>query len=58
MSSATERQKRKAYLLSQIQQQRLDLTASRRDWLDVTRSQPPRLAGRDPLIRSWLEHAA
>ena len=37
MSSKTERQKRKAYLLSQIQQQRLDLTASRRDWLEVTR---------------------
>ncbi|MDY1037866.1 hypothetical protein GJV04_07315 [Enterobacteriaceae bacterium RIT714] len=38
MSSKTERQKRKAYLLSQIQQQRLDLTASRRDWLEVTHS--------------------
>lgn len=38
MSSTTERRKRKAYLLSQIQQQRLDLTASRRDWLEVTRS--------------------
>lgn len=37
MSSKTERQKRKAYLLSQIQQQRLDLTAGRRDWLEVTR---------------------
>ncbi|MBM3070062.1 YqjK-like family protein [Lelliottia sp. RWM.1] len=38
MSSKTERQKQKAYLLSQIQQQRLDLAASRRDWLEVTRS--------------------
>ena len=37
MSSKTERQKRKAYLLSLIQQQRLVLTASRRDWLEVTR---------------------
>jgi hypothetical protein len=32
MSSQSDRQKRKAILLSQIQQQRLDLTASRRDW--------------------------
>jgi len=38
VSSTTERQKRKAYLLSQIQQQRLDLTAGRRDWLEVTRA--------------------
>lgn len=38
MSSTTERRKRKAYLLSQIQQQRLDLTVCRRDWLEVTRS--------------------
>jgi hypothetical protein len=38
VSSTTERRKRKAYLLSQIQQQRLDLTACRRDWLEVTRS--------------------
>ena len=38
MSGKAERQKRKAYLLSQIQQQRLDLTACRRDWLEVTRS--------------------
>lgn len=36
MSSHQERQKRKAFLLSQIQQQRLDLTASRRDWLEST----------------------
>ncbi|WP_320738879.1 YqjK-like family protein [Enterobacter roggenkampii] len=37
MSGKAERQKRKAYLLSQIQQQRLDLSASRRDWIDATR---------------------
>lgn len=36
MSSKVERQQRKALLLSQIQQQRLDLTASRRDWLEAT----------------------
>ena len=36
MSDKAERQKRKAYLLSQIQQQRLDLSASRRDWLELT----------------------
>jgi len=36
VSNQAERQKRKAMLLSQIQQQRLDLTASRRDWLEVT----------------------
>ncbi|WP_312953070.1 YqjK-like family protein [Superficieibacter sp.] len=36
MSSKQERQQRKAWLLSQIQQQRLDLSSSRRDWLEVT----------------------
>ncbi|ENF1795769.1 YqjK-like family protein [Salmonella enterica] len=36
MSSKGEREKRKALLLSQIQQQRLDLAASRRDWLETT----------------------
>lgn len=36
MSSKAERLKRKARLLSEIQQQRLDLTAGRRDWLEVT----------------------
>ena len=36
MSSKLELQKRKAYLLSQIQQQRLDLSASHRDWVDAT----------------------
>lgn len=34
--SKLELQKRKAYLLSQIQQQRLDLSASRRDWREAT----------------------
>ena len=43
MSSKTELRQRKAFLLSQIQQQRLDLAASRRDWLDATR----------PLDRGW-----
>lgn len=38
MSRTAERQKRKAYLLHQIQQQRLDLSASRRDWLEATRT--------------------
>lgn len=36
MSNKAERLKRKAHLLSEIQQQRLDLTAGRRDWLDAT----------------------
>lgn len=36
MSSKVERQKRKALLLGQIQQQRLDLSATRRDWLEAT----------------------
>jgi hypothetical protein len=36
MSHKAERLKRKAVLLSQIQQQRLDLTAARRDWVDAT----------------------
>ncbi|TNV19561.1 hypothetical protein FH968_13620 [Buttiauxella sp. B2] len=34
--SDREREQRKAFLLSQIQQQRLDLSAGRRDWLEVT----------------------
>jgi hypothetical protein len=38
VSDKSDRQQRKAFLLSQIQQQRLDLSASRRDWLAVTRS--------------------
>ncbi|AMO47069.1 YqjK-like protein [Kosakonia oryzendophytica] len=36
MSNKAERLKRKARLLSEIQQQRLDLTAGRRDWLEAT----------------------
>ena len=38
MSNQAERLKRKARLLSQIQQQRLDLTSCRRDWLETTAS--------------------
>jgi hypothetical protein len=34
--SRSERQRDKAFLLSQIQQQRLDLAASSREWLEVT----------------------
>jgi len=36
VSGKAERLKRKALLLSEIQQQRLDLSAGRRDWLDAT----------------------
>jgi hypothetical protein len=36
VSNRKEREARKAYLLSQIQQQRLDLSAGRRDWLELT----------------------
>ncbi|XTZ38946.1 YqjK-like family protein [Salmonella enterica] len=36
MSNKAERLKRKALLLSEIQQQRLDLTVSRREWLEAT----------------------
>lgn len=36
VSNALELQRRKAFLLSKIQQQRLDLSASRRDWLETT----------------------
>jgi hypothetical protein len=36
VSSRKAREARKAFLLSQIQQQRLDLNAGRRDWLEVT----------------------
>jgi hypothetical protein len=34
--SDCERDKRKALLLSRIQQQRLDLSAGKRDWLEAT----------------------
>ena len=37
MSGKGERAQRKARLLREIQQQRLDLSASRRDWLDKRR---------------------
>ena len=43
MSSKQQREQRKALLLREIQQQRLDLIASRRDWLDATA----------PLDRGW-----
>jgi hypothetical protein len=36
MSNRQEREQRKAQLLRQIQQQRLDLASSHRSWLDVT----------------------
>ncbi|WP_202306083.1 YqjK-like family protein [Dryocola clanedunensis] len=36
--SDRERNKRKALLLSRIQQQRLDLSAGKREWLEVTGS--------------------
>lgn len=53
MSSKVEREKRKALLLSQIQQQRLDLTATRRDWLEVTAAYD---RGWNTLLnlRSWI----
>ena len=35
MNSKQQREQRKALLLRQIQQQRLDLIASRRDWLEM-----------------------
>jgi len=36
--SRAEREREKAFLLSQIQQQRLDLSAGTRDWLEATHS--------------------
>jgi len=52
VSSKAERLKRKARLLSEIQQQRLDLTAGRRDWLEAT---SPYDRGWNTLLslRSW-----
>lgn len=44
MNSKQQREQRKALLLRQIQQQRLDLIASRRDWLEATA----------PFDRGWL----
>lgn len=57
MSPRQEREARKAYLLRQIQQQRLDLSASRRDWLDATQ---PYDRGWSKLVslRSWFMAAS
>lgn len=53
MSPRQEREKHKAYLLRQIQQQRLDLSASRRDWLEAT--QPyDRGWSRLVSLRAWV----
>ena len=53
MSPRQEREERKAYLLRQIQQQRLDMSASRRDWLEAT--QPyDRGWARLVSLRSWV----
>lgn len=52
MNPRLEREERKAFLLRQIQQQRLDLSASRRDWLDVTQGYD-RGWGRLVNLRSW-----
>ncbi|MCU6321195.1 YqjK-like family protein, partial [Klebsiella aerogenes] len=48
MSGQQERDQRKALLLRQIQQQRLDLAASHRHWLETT----------SPIDRGWqtLKH--
>ncbi|KFC07506.1 inner membrane protein [Trabulsiella guamensis ATCC 49490] len=53
MNHKLELQQRKARLLSRIQQQRLDLSASRRDWLDATHSYD---RGWSALLnlRSWM----
>ncbi|WP_447863837.1 YqjK-like family protein [Kluyvera sichuanensis] len=53
MSPHQEREERKAYLLREIQQQRLDMSASRRDWLEATQ---PYDRGWDRLVslRSWV----
>ena len=53
MSPRQEREAHKAHLLRQIQQQRLDLSASRRDWLDATQ---PYDRGWSKLVslRSWF----
>ena len=52
MSSKVERERRKAQLLSQIQQQRLDLSASRREWLETTGAYDRRW-NMLPSLRSW-----
>lgn len=38
MSSRAEREKKKAFLLSKVQQQRLDLSACSRSWVSATSS--------------------
>ncbi len=53
MSPRQEREQRKAFLLRQIQQQRLDLSAGRRDWLDVTQVYD-RGWSRLVSLRSWV----
>lgn len=53
MSPRQEREQRKAFLLRQIQQQRLDLSAGSRDWLDVTQVYD-RGWSRLVSLRSWV----
>lgn len=53
MSPRQQREQHKALLLRQIQQQRLDLSASRRDWLDVTQAYD-RGWNRLVSLRAWL----
>lgn len=53
MSQRQEREERKAILLRQIQQQRLDLSASRRDWLEATQTYD-RGWSRLVSLRSWV----
>lgn len=53
MSPRQEREERKAHLLREIQQQRLDMSASRRNWLEATQ---PYDRGWDRLVslHSWV----
>ena len=54
MSSKVERERRKAQLLSQIQQQRLDLSATRREWLEATGAYDRRWTIRHPnMLVRW-----
>ena len=52
MSPRQAREERKAFLLREIQQQRLDLIATRRDWLDATEVYD-RGWGKLVSLRSW-----
>ncbi len=52
MSSKVERERRKAQLLSQIQQQRLDLSASRREWLETTGAYDPSSGSSKPTFNA------